>query len=97
MTNSFEKVLSIFEVEQTHERIRLHQITEEELGIVIRGDSAWHQATRTALGGELVSHALGEDGIKVDVPTAAERIEVAVPYQLGLAFSLSKSVLKLCV
>ena len=60
------------------ERLLLHHVLEEELGGVVGGDAGGQHAADAAAVVQQVAHALGEDGVDVDVAPAAERIAAAV-------------------
>ena len=67
------------------ERLLLHHVLEEELGGVVGGDAGGQDAANAAPVVEQVAHALGEDGIDVDVAPPAERVAAAVAQEMAFA------------
>ena len=88
--NARKKILLVLEVEQAHKRLLLHHVLEEELGGVVGGDAGGQDAADAAPVVQQAAHALGEDGIDVDVAPAAERVATAVAQEVAFALGLAR-------
>src|SRR6266850_8126049 len=87
-----EDKLFILEAEQTDERLPLNHILEEELGGVVGGNAGGQHAANATPVVEQIAHALGKDGVDVDVAPTAERITTAVAHEVALALSLPRVI-----
>ena len=82
----------ILEVEQTHQRLRSHNILKEELGRIVGCDSGREHATHTTEFVHNVSHRLREHGIGVDVASPTQGIAPGVTHQVAPPLGLSHGV-----
>ncbi len=68
----------VLEVQQTHQRLRLHEIAEEEPRGVIRRDAGGDDESGPAASVDGLAHEFGEHLVGVDVASAAQRVAAGV-------------------
>ena len=81
---------AVLEVEQANEAVGLHHVPEKELRCIVGGDPALKHATGPAVVVHETPDYFGEDGVEVDVATAAEWVSPAVPQESTVAVGVSE-------